>query len=87
MSAQVDQFKAVRVLLQNQLNAWGAHKLISKSIFLVLSGSNDVVEYLANPDFQSLSNSSEFVSRVVDAYRTTLTVSYDPCYHCNGGFS
>ena len=75
MSAQVGQFKTVRVLLQNQLSTWGALKLISKSIFLLLSGSNDIVEYLSNPDSQSQSNATQFVSLVVGAYRNTLTVS------------
>ena len=75
MSEQVDQFKTVRVLLQNKLSAWGALKLISKSIFLVLSGSNDIVEYLSDPDFQSQSNATQFLSTVVEAYQTTLTVS------------
>jgi hypothetical protein len=75
MSVQVEQFKTVRVLLQNQLSAWGALKLISKSIFLVLSGSNDIVQYLSNPDFQSQSNATQFLSLVVGAYRNTLTVS------------
>lgn len=75
MSEQMDQFKTVRILLQNQLSAWGALKLISKSMFLIVSGSNDIVEYLSNPDVQAQGNAAQFLSLVVGAYRTTLTVS------------
>lgn len=75
MSVQVDQFRTVRVSLMNKLSAWGAHKLISKSVFLVLSGSNDIVSYLADPLLQSQMNATEYLSQVVGAYRTTLTVS------------
>jgi len=75
MSVQVDQFRTVRVSLQNKLSAWGAHKLISKSIFLVLSGSNDLEAYLNDPQLQIHMNATQYLAHVVGAYRTTLTVS------------
>lgn len=75
LSEQVDQYKTVRILLRNVLSPLEAQKLISKSVFLILSGSDDLLEYLSNFEIQNRMNATQFMSNVVEAYRTTLTVS------------
>lgn len=74
MSEQVEQFRKVRVSLQNKISVWGAHKLISNSIFLMLTGSNDLVTYLFDSQLRNQTNATDFLAHVVAAYRTTLFV-------------
>lgn len=75
MSVQVQQFATVKATLQQQLGEQRAEALISKSIFLILSGSNDLSSFLGNPALQKQMTPAQFIASVIEAYKQTLLVS------------
>lgn len=75
MSVQVQQFASVKATLQQQLGQHRAATLISKSVFLILSGSNDLSSFLGSPELQQQMNATQFLASVIGAYQKTLLVS------------
>lgn len=75
MSVQVQQFASLKATLQHQLGEQKAEKFISKSIFLILSGSNDLSSFLGNPELQKQMTPAQFIASVIEAYNQTLLVS------------
>lgn len=75
INAQLEQYKMASATLVKQLGAVSAEKLLSKSLFLVSSGSNDVDDYLMNPALQVLINSTVYISVLIEEYENTLMVS------------
>lgn len=77
MSLQLQQYSTARALLYEQLGADAAQELISKSIFLIASGSNDFGSgYLSSPERQKEINPTAYITLVVEAYKTALLVSF-----------
>lgn len=74
MSVQVQQFASAKATLQQQLGVQKAEKLISKSIFLILSGSNDISSFLNSPELQQQMNATQFIASLISAYQKTLLV-------------
>jgi hypothetical protein len=74
MSLQVQQFANLTATLQQQLGEQKAEKLISKSIFLILSGSNDLSSFLENPELQKQITPAQFITSLIEAYQQTLLV-------------
>lgn len=74
MSLQLQQFASVKASLQHHLGAQKAEKLINKSIFMILSGSNDISGYLGSPEQQKQMNATQFIATTIAAYQKTLIV-------------
>lgn len=76
MSLQLQQCSTARALLYKQLGADAAQELISKSIFLMATGSNDFGSgYLSSPERQKEINATAYITLVVEAYKNALIVS------------
>ncbi|XP_024384158.1 GDSL esterase/lipase 6 [Physcomitrium patens] len=76
MSAQVQQFAIAKATLEKQLDAHRAGSLISKSIFLFISGSNDLSAFLRDAQLQQQVNATQFVASLIDVYQKSLLAVY-----------
>ena len=73
ISVQLKQYASVIAGLQKDLGADGAKTLISKSIFLVVSGSNDISVVFTSSS--QISNYTQYIDLILEAYQNTLLVS------------
>lgn len=74
ISVQLKQYASVIAGLQKDLGADGAKTLISKSIFLVVSGSNDISVVFTSSS--QISNYTQYIELVLEAYQNTLLELY-----------
>ena len=69
MSRQLDYFSGVVEHLTKLSGRKKTASLLSRSIFLISAGSNDMFEYSASPG-----DDYEFLVGLVDAYKSYITV-------------
>lgn len=77
MSVQVQQFGTAKSVLQQQLGVETANTLVSKSIFFITSGSNDLSVYLGNTTLQQEINATDFLASAISKYQKTLLALYN----------
>lgn len=92
LGVQLKQYQNVTAVLVKELGVVGAKNLISKALFLIASGSNDLTAFLillatASPAEQKQYNATQYISSIIDGYRTALEVSFNifqwsPCSIC-----
>lgn len=74
MSLQVEQFKNVTALLKTKLGDDRANRRISKGVYLISSGANDLIELFLQDEY----NTTEYIDSMIQAYKDTLMVRTDP---------
>ncbi len=82
MGVQLKQYQNVTAVLVKELGVVGAKNLISKALFLIASGSNDLTAFLislatASPAQQKQYNATQYISSMIDGYTTALEVSFN----------
>ncbi|EXB66344.1 GDSL esterase/lipase [Morus notabilis] len=62
LTKQVGYFLAVHKALNKQLGPTGANKHFSKSLFLIVTGSNDIFSYFGSDELRNKSTPSQYVN-------------------------
>jgi hypothetical protein len=70
----VDFFSAVHEELQKQLGASGAEKLLSKSIFAIVVGGNDILAYSRSSNLRNKTTPQQYVASMVLTLKAKLKV-------------
>ncbi|CAM6107599.1 unnamed protein product [Calypogeia fissa] len=65
LSIQVSQFQEVATKLTNDLGKESADNLISSSLFIFITGSNDLSAYLSNSSLQHAVNATQYLSSML----------------------
>jgi hypothetical protein len=82
LGVQLKQYQNATAVLVKELGVVGAKNLISKALFLIASGSNDLTAFLislatASPAEQKQYNATQYISSLIDGYTTALEVSFN----------
>jgi hypothetical protein len=82
LGIQLKQYQNATAVLVKELGVVGAKNLISKALFLIASGSNDLTAFLillatASPAEQKQYNATQYISSIIDGYTTALEVSFN----------
>lgn len=75
LTKQVTDFITVSGALTNKLGAPGAQQLLSKSLFAVVIGSNDLFDYYGSSDLQKKNTPQQFVDKLVTTLKVELKVT------------
>ncbi|KAH9565502.1 hypothetical protein CY35_04G081800 [Sphagnum magellanicum] len=81
LGVQLKQYQNATAVLVKELGVVGAKNLISKALFLIASGSNDLTAFLillatASPAEQKQYNATQYISSIIDGYTTALETLY-----------
>jgi hypothetical protein len=76
-NVQLEQYKNVSTLLEKELGALAAFELISRSLFLISVGLNDITfGNLTNPTTQKQYNATQYTNLMLEAYNSGIKVSF-----------
>ena len=70
----MDFFSTVHEELQKQLGASGAEKLLSKSIFAIVVGGNDILAYSRSSNLRNKTTPQQYVASMVLSLKAKLKV-------------
>ncbi|KAK2639736.1 hypothetical protein Ddye_027531 [Dipteronia dyeriana] len=76
MTKQVDYYAIVYQDLVNQLGSSGAQQHLSKSLFAVVIGSNDILDYLGSSDLRNKQTPQQFLSLMTTTLKEQLKRLY-----------
>ncbi|KAK1584035.1 hypothetical protein Q3G72_029276 [Acer saccharum] len=76
LTEQVDYYATVHQDLVNQLGSSGAQQHLSKSLFTVVIGSNDILDYLGSSDLRNKYTPQQFLSLMTTALKEQLKRLY-----------
>ncbi len=76
-SVQLEQYKNVSTLLEKELGVLAAQELISRSLFLICVGVNDVIfGNRTNPTTQKQYSTTQYTNLMLEAYKSGIKVSF-----------
>ncbi|TXG67553.1 hypothetical protein EZV62_008828 [Acer yangbiense] len=76
LTEQVDYYATVHQDLVNQLGSSGAQQHLSKSLFIVVIGSNDILDYLGSSDLRNKHTPQQFLSLMTTTLKEQLKRLY-----------
>ncbi|KAE8125528.1 hypothetical protein FH972_020323 [Carpinus fangiana] len=77
LTQQVDFFSTVHEELQKQVGASGAEKLLSKSIFAIVVGGNDILAYSRSSNLRNKTTPQQYVASMVLTLKAKLKGHWD----------
>ncbi|CAK9217039.1 unnamed protein product [Sphagnum troendelagicum] len=76
-NVQLEQYKNVSTLLEKELGALAAFELISRSLFLISVGLNDITfGNFTNPTTQKQYNATQYINLMLEAYKSGIKTLY-----------
>ncbi len=76
-NVQLEQYKNVSTLLVKELGVLLAQELISRSLFLISTGINDIIYgYLTSPTTQIRYNATQYITPMLESYKSGIEVSF-----------
>jgi phospholipase/lecithinase/hemolysin len=76
-NVQLEQYKNVSALLEKELGALATQELISRSLFLICVGTNDIVfGNRTNPTTQKQYNTTQYTNLMLEAYESGIKTLY-----------
>ncbi|KAK8527211.1 hypothetical protein V6N13_085064 [Hibiscus sabdariffa] len=76
-SEQVDDYIAVQKILVQQMGSSATEKHLSKSLFVIVIGSNDIFDYFGSSDLQKKNTPQQFVDLMANTLKGQLKRLYE----------
>ncbi|GMJ05087.1 hypothetical protein like AT5G55050 [Hibiscus trionum] len=77
LSEQVDKYIAVQRILVQQMGSSATEKHLSKSLFVVVIGSNDIYDYFGSSDLRKKNTPQQFVDLMANTLKGLLKKLYE----------
>lgn len=74
MSQQLDHWRSIHQELTRKLGSSKAQIHISKSLFVLIIGSNDVLDYYGSLELRKTSNPQQYMKSIADKFKEHLKV-------------
>ncbi|KAH8972263.1 hypothetical protein BDL97_02G185800 [Sphagnum fallax] len=76
-NVQLEQYKNASTLLVKELGVLSAQELISRSLFLISTGINDIIYgYLTSPTTQIRYNATQYIIPMLESYKNGIETLY-----------
>ncbi|CAA6675882.1 unnamed protein product [Spirodela intermedia] len=77
LNQQIKYFKGITHRLRTRIGGGAADRFLSKSLFLVSTGGNDIVGYYANFGLKNETQNEAFIGQLTGQFRNQLVTLYD----------